>query len=364
MEVGSIIDDIFLLLLYGGMMMLEVVAALYLLLRRGNAFAPEVVSPVRLRRWTAAFLAGAAMSHVTWLFYVLHPSTTAYLIACSLDVLFLILPLGGVLLGMLQDRRRPFWPVAVALVPPFVVAGVSVILQDNSLVVPVRIYLLVLYILFTVYMVFAVRSYRRWLRDNYADLEHKEIWKSLLLLAVLLLFFLVYGSAVGGSIYRYFVQLDNLVIVAMMLWRVETLQQLNEEPASAAAEPAEAPQKAAAASAIPDRIGPRLEKHCEETKLYLQHDLSVAQLAQTIGTNRYYLSQYFAQQGLTYNAYINSLRIRHFIRLYHEAAAGHRVFTAQQLAYESGFHSYSTFSAAFKQNTGKTVTAWMRDNAE
>ena len=98
--------------------------------------------------------------------------------------------------------------------------------------------------------------------------------------------------------------------------------------------------------------------------MYLQNDLTLAHLAQTIGTNRYYLSQHFAQQGITYNAYINGLRVRHFIRLYHEAVANHRIFTARQLAHESGFHSYSTFSATFKQNMGKTVTAWMRSVSE
>ena len=34
---------------------------------------------------------------------------------------------------------------------------------------------------------------------------------------------------------------------------------------------------------------------------------------------------------------------------------------AQQLAQESGYHSYSTFSTAFKQRMHKSVTAWMRD---
>ncbi|MBQ7708764.1 MAG: helix-turn-helix domain-containing protein [Bacteroidales bacterium] len=86
--------------------------------------------------------------------------------------------------------------------------------------------------------------------------------------------------------------------------------------------------------------------------------------AEGIGTNHYYLSQYFSQQGLSYNTYINGLRIRHFIRLYEKAVAENRTFTAQQLATESGYRSYSTFSAAFKQYTGKTVTAWMNEAGE
>ena len=58
---------------------------------------------------------------------------------------------------------------------------------------------------------------------------------------------------------------------------------------------------------------------------------------------------------------INNLRIEHFVRLYREAVAAKRSFTAQQLAQESGFRSYSTFSSAFKQRMKQTVTSWMRD---
>ena len=93
----------------------------------------------------------------------------------------------------------------------------------------------------------------------------------------------------------------------------------------------------------------------------MQHDLTLLQLAQILGTNRYYLSQYFSQQGITYNAYINNLRINHFMSLYREAAAANQNVTAQQLASDSGFRSYSTFSLAFKQRMGQSVSAWMKE---
>ena len=42
------------------------------------------------------------------------------------------------------------------------------------------------------------------------------------------------------------------------------------------------------------------------------------------------------------------------------AKAISRPVTAQQLASESGFRSYSTFSTAFKKYRGITVAAWMQ----
>ena len=359
----EILQDIVFIILYGGVIMLSVVAALYLLLRRGNAIAPEVTSPVRLRRWAAAFLIVCALSHVYWLYYVLHPSDVCYTIVCGLDLILLFPTISGVLQSMLQDRNRPVWTMLGLLVPALLLIIVSIVRGDKALYVPLVVYIVALYALFMLYMYFAVRRYGHWLKDNYADLENKELWQSFLILAVFLLFFVMYSSTNGGNrILVYLLQIDCIILVALLLWRVETLQQLSEST-SPETGPEEDVQKTSVPPSIPADIGSRLAKLCEDGQLYLQHDLTLAQLANVIGTNRYYLSQYFAQQGITYNAYINELRIRHFIRLYHEAVDDHRSFTAQQLSLESGFHSYSTFSATFKQNMGMTVTQWMRSIA-
>lgn len=359
----AILEDVIFITLYGGMAMLDAVAAFYLLCRRANAIAPEVTSPVRLRVWAAAFLLVCTLSHAMWLMYVCHPSLIRYVTVCGLDILLYIPTIAGILLAMLQDRRRPVWPVVVSLVPAVVMTVLCIVRNDDALFVPLSVYVVSLYALFMLYYFFAVRRYGSWLRDNYADLEHKEIWQSSFVLVVFLLFFIFYSATTTERVYLYLLQLDNFLIVGILLWRVETLQQLAES-APAEAEPADDVQKTSAQPVIPANIGPLLKKHCEDGQLYLQHDLTLAQLAQAIGTNRYYLSQHFAQQGLTYNAYINGLRIDHFIRLYHEAVSEQRFFTAQQLAFESGFHSYSTFSAAFKQKVGTTVTEWMRSAEE
>ena len=350
MEEQGILQDIFFVILYGGVIMLDTVAALYLLLRRANAIAPEVTSPIRLRRWAALFLIALALSHVFWILYALDPSPIKYLTVCGLDILLYIPTIAGILLSMLQDRHRPSWPVLVAMVPVILMVAIGIIRKDEGVQNPLFYYVLFLFVLLMLYMGLSVQRYGRWLKDNYADLEHKEIRLSFLILAVFLLFFLLYSSTTEAPFHLYLLQIDNILIVVLLLWRVESLQQLSDTPV----------QKTSAQPGIPSSIGPLLKTHCEDAQLYLQHDLTVSHLAQIIGTNRYYLSQYFAQQGITYNAYINGLRIRHFVRLYHEAVDNHRIVTAQQLAHESGFHSYSTFSATFKQNMGTTVTAWMR----
>lgn len=356
METQEILQDIVFVLLYGSVIGISVMTALYLLLRRGNSIAPEVKSPVRLRRWAAGLLVATALSHVFWVCYVYHPTPVVYSIVCGLDMLMLFPTIAGILLSMLQDKQRPVWPVLVALIPALVLSAFCLIRGDDVLYLPLSIYVIVLYGLLMLYMYFAVRNYGRWLRDNYADLENKEVWLSFIILGLFLLFFIMYNSTTEGStILVYFLQIDCILIVALLLWRVETLPELtaNVVP-EAEQEKLEQEQKQK-----PSKMETLLKKHCENKRLYLQNDLTLAQLAGAIGTNRTYLSQHFAQQGITYNAYINGLRIRHFVRLYEKALADGREFTAQQLAFESGFHSYSTFSNTFKQIMGTTVATWM-----
>lgn len=356
MESEMLLNDWRYIMLYGGVMMLSFVGCLYLLLRRGNAFAPEVTSAVRLRRWAAFFLFIMLLGHVWWLAYYLGPwygRPEAIALVVGLDGVTLVPTTMATLLTMLQDRRRPLWPAIMLIVPIVSAMVVYAIFPEELILTLVRVYLLVLYALFTVCMVYAVRRYSRWLRDNYSDLEHKEVWKSLLALAVFLLMFIIYGTSNGSVAVQYLIQLSDVLLVFLVIWRVETLQQLGVT--GQAEELPETPESEMAAL---------LEQRCVQDQLYLQHDLTLTQLSDAIGVGRNDLSMYFARQGKTYNAYINGLRIAHFIRIYQESLASGRSVTAKQLAFESGFHSYSTFGAVFKQSMGEPVTAWMRELSE
>ena len=331
--------------------MLSLIACCYLLFRRSNAIAPDVKPPARLRRWTAAYFAATTLCHLWYLpTYFLSSSgdmMLSYLIAVLLDCITVIPLTIIILFAMLQDRRRPLWPVVVMVAP--LIAGLAwCIATRNEAILPMLYaYILLMWLGLITYMVRATRQYGRWLRDNYADLEHKEVWQSFVVLAIILLVYAIYLLDVGETIYEYAMEVINIVLICYLLWRVETLSDLSLHQTTLVASPAK-------------NIGPLLKQHCEEPQLYLQHDISLPQLAQTIGTNRLYLSQYFSNQGTTYNAYINDLRINHFVSLYREAVNSKRSITAQQLALESGFHSYNTFRDAFKRKMGQSVTAWKK----
>ena len=344
--------DMFFIMLYGGATMMALVAALYLWLRSGNAVNSEVESLKELRLWAAVFLASVAASHVWWSLlgtvWLTEDRLVRNIVAITLDRVTFVPLMMCVLLRMLQDRRRPLWPVAAAMVPFIVIAIVSIVMHYDMFEWYIEGYSLLLGLTFIIYYVHALRIYGRWLHDNFADLEHKEVWQSLLLLACILLVYVVYTTNEGALAIEYLAQVLTLVIIGFVVWRVETLQLLTIEETEIEEDSEDL------------LISSLLVQHCETPKLYLLHDLTLAQLALTIGTNRTYLGAYFAARGETYNAYINRLRIDHFKQLYHEALAEGRNVTAQQLSQQSGYHSYTTFATAFKQLTGLTVAAWMK----
>ena len=339
---------------YASVAMLCLNACCYLLFRRSNGIAPDITPPVRLRRWTAAFFAAIALCHLWYLptYFLTSPDDMMLgsLIAGLLDSMTVIPLAIVILLVMLQDRKRSLWPIAL-MVAPLIAGNVWGIAACSYALLPVLfVYFLLMWLGLIIYMVREVRRYGRWLRDNYADLEHKEVWQSFVVLAIILLVYAIYSLDVGELIYEYALDVIIIVLVSYLLWRVETLSDLTLSQTNH--------DRSTSDSLLAKNIGPLLKQHCEDTQLYLQHDISLSQLATLIGINRSYLSKHFALQGITYNAYINGLRIQHFINLYHESAATHQTVSAQQLAYQSGFRNYKTFNAAFKKIMEMTATEW------
>ena len=359
-----------------------ILSSLYLLRKRPDQ-TKGAKSPLPLRRWAAAFLIAAAMSHIWWPVIgnvVLNDDIfMRNAVNIGLDTITLVPLMMATLLRMLQDRKRPIWPAFVAVVPAAALCfGMGVVGRNADYEWLLSDYILFVAVGFVVYMTFAVQKYSKWLRDNYADLENKEVWQSMLLMLAILLMFVCYKSNYGGFLSEYIVQINTIILIGFLVWRVETLPILNTEPETTEsiddyyARTLENHKNSNEDNEMDDNnkstdnervdnlahIGLLLTTRCEIPKLYLQYDMSLNRLCISIGTNRTYLSTYFHQQGITYNTYINRLRIEHFMRLYREPSTT-MPLTIQEMAQQSGFLSYRTFASAFKKITGMTASEWM-----
>ena len=228
------LQDVLFISIYIGVALLALLAAVYLLFRRRNVFAADVRSSRVLRRWTAALLVTMAASHVWWYaigqWWLADDWLVRTILVIMLDHSTLVPLTMGVLLAMLQDRRRPLWPWLVVMLPVVMFAYVG--MGDRSWLFGYTLshyYQLAVCAGFVVYYIFALRQYGRWLLDNYADLEHKEVWQSLVFAVVLFGIYTLYTSNMGELTREYLSQVISIVIIAFLLWRVETLQELEEE---------------------------------------------------------------------------------------------------------------------------------------
>ena len=228
------LQDVFFIMLYGMAGFFAMLACVYLLLRRGNAFAEDVRSSCVLRRWTAAFMAAIVASHVWWYvlgtYFLTDDRLVRNITTIMLDHVTLVPLVMAVLLAMLQDRRRPLWPWLLAQAPEVLAAALGIAARSEFWgYLVVHYWQLGVIAVFVVYYIIALRQYGRWLLDNYADLERKEVWQSMVFIIVLLAVYMVYTSNAGELVREYLSQVITLVIIAFLLWRVETLQELDNE---------------------------------------------------------------------------------------------------------------------------------------
>ena len=103
------------------------------------------------------------------------------------------------------------------------------------------------------------------------------------------------------------------------------------------------------------QIYSRLNEFMYDDKLYKNDNLTLTELAKCLVVHPNHLSQVINEkEGKNFYNYINSLRIKEFIRLV--SLPESKKYTMISLAYDCGFSTKSTFNKHFKVNTGKTPT--------
>ena len=146
------------------------------------------------------------------------------------------------------------------------------------------------------------------------------MWLSLALLIGLMILLMSYEYT-DNYVMNTIAHIIGFPLAGLLLWRVETLKDLSIDSHASASElpseacPSEHPvmvpceAKNPSTKGMASHISQLLAKHCVETQLYLQTDLTLSQLSVAVGVNRYYLSQYFTSQGTSYYEYIHDLRV-------------------------------------------------------
>lgn len=105
-----------------------------------------------------------------------------------------------------------------------------------------------------------------------------------------------------------------------------------------------------------EQLKDRLDKLMEE-KVYLDEDLSVAELADQAGIKHYQLSEYLNRvMGSNFARYVNSHRVEEARRLLESESDA----SILSIAYQCGFNSKANFNLAFKTETGLSPREYLK----
>lgn len=102
----------------------------------------------------------------------------------------------------------------------------------------------------------------------------------------------------------------------------------------------------------------KIREHIEGEKLFLDPNLSLNSLAESVNLHPNKLSYIINDQtGKNFNEFINNFRLEYFKTIAKSKEFGN--MTILGLAYESGFNSKTVFNSYFKKIIGKTPKAWL-----
>lgn len=108
-----------------------------------------------------------------------------------------------------------------------------------------------------------------------------------------------------------------------------------------------------------NRIITALEQKIKQDRPYLDPQLTIDDLAQSVNCSRHHLSQALNEQlGQTFYDYINQYRVAEAKLLLADPAKASLKVAA--LAFDAGFNSISTFNEVFKKMTGQTPTQFRK----
>lgn len=198
-----------------------------------------------------------------------------------------------------------------------------------------------------------MRRYLNYIHKNFSNIDNIDVaWlKPVFYFAIVSqlswLLTSLYGQ-VSADIVYYLATIGLWLAVMYFCWDFQPIEVNQEAP------PARSAQKLPASL-----IEGRLEKVVEEQQLYLVKNLTLADLAKALDTNRTYLSNYLSQvRGQTFYDYINQERIE---KKSVPLMQAHPEYTLDYVATASGFSSISTFRRAFLKLTGKTPRQFTGD---
>lgn len=225
-------------------------------------------------------------------------------------------------------------------------------------------------LIYSLWSLWLIKKHRLRIQDNFSNTDKKELlWLRYLsigfiIIWVLAIFFdntIIYSAVAMLVLFIGFFGINQLNIFYSPLAEASEHPYANTPPEE---QKGEAPKpraiskrytKSGLTEARATEIYDRLNKLLVDDAIYKNENLTLAELAKLLDAHPNHLSQVINErEGKNFYNYINSVRIREFIRL--ASLPENKKYTMISLAYDVGFGTKSTFNKHFKACTGKTPT--------
>lgn len=276
-----------------------------------------------------------------------------------------VVPVALMLLYRLTHSRNMRPSLAIISTAPYVVALVAYAIHPLRVIYDVMLGVAVAHsIVIIAYGTVAVRQFNKRLVANFSSDDNLSLrWMRLFLL--LYIAFAAVWYVATKSATDYVIALYNVMCSAILgllcyfVYRQEDMLDLLRQASldeDTATTGEELPSAGAPDGPARHHFDEALERVFREKQIYLNPTLNINELAQELGTNRTYVSNYINQQlHTTFYEYVNNWRVEQAMGLLTSTD-----LSLQEVAAQSGFNSISSFRRYFVSKMGQTPSAYKK----
>ncbi len=294
----------------------------------------------------------------------------------SLLLLFDYVIVGGYMMfgvSLVFPDRFTKWQLLLIEVPFVAAMLLFGITQSPMIIMVVQVFTVIASLVLMVYLEYSIKRHTKMLLENLGNIEYFDLRWGAILIALYFGVALVWAfesvsqrdwfTAPVVGINLLFDTIYCLIIVAVVLFAVRKM--VRQKVFVVTEDENETEKGNALESNTIQQSKPPiysdLDKTMLEKRYYQDNTLTLQKLAQHLGTNRQYLSNYINQEKHeTFYDYINDFRLTEAKAMLDGKGTDNQ-HSLEDISVMSGFNSYATFLRSFKKKYGQTPSQYLTE---
>ena len=284
----------------------------------------------------------------------------------TLFLLFDYVIVGGYIafgISLVFPNRYKLSQLLIVEIPYVVAMALFAITGSPKIFLATQIFTLITCLIIMVYLQYSIKKYTDMLNNNVSNLEYFDLrWSNIVVTLFFVYQLLWYADSLSqqdwfagheGGYSLIFDSVYCLISIAIVLYVMHKIitQKVFVLVNQVEKEPVDAYYKTLFAKDI--------EQIIRENQYYRDSTLTLQKLAQQLGTNRQYMSNYInRERNMTFYEYINEFRLEE-AKIMLESKNSESQQSMEDIAVMVGFNSYSTFLRSFKSKYGKTPSNYI-----